>query len=189
MLRASRKVSGPSAVDHHDKPQHPFGEDFPHEIKTLLAGRAEQIQHQIIIHRDAAKIHRHGGGFFDFFSLGGDFPFGRDHINFADRTDEFCLACVERSCDNNFDRLHKSLCSSQSQALQRTDPVDQPLTRDFCSSLFWVGNCRPGCGDRSAFRPDQFHQAGLQQAVNHPANFQIIHLGGSGDLANASFSD
>ena len=36
------------AVDHHDKAQHALGEDFPHEVETLLTRRAEQIQHQVL---------------------------------------------------------------------------------------------------------------------------------------------
>ena len=33
-------------------------------------------------------------------------------------------------------------------------------------------------------RPDNFHQPGLEQAVNDPANFQVIHFYRPGNLAH-----
>src|SRR5258706_3854720 len=96
------------AVYHDDKTQHTFREDFPHEVKTLLAWRAEQIQHQVLVHSDTAKIHRYGSSLFNgAFMIGRDLPFSRDNINFADRTDQFSLSGTKAASHYHFDRLHK----------------------------------------------------------------------------------
>ncbi len=92
MLRASRKVSGRVLSTITTKPSMPSERISHMKSKRLLAGRAEQVQHQVIIHRDAAKIHRDGRRLLDPLGFGRDLAFGRDHIDLADRADELRLA-------------------------------------------------------------------------------------------------
>ena len=65
MERASRNVSGRAGINHDDKAEHALGKDLPHEIEALLARRAEQVQDQVFVHCDAAKIHGHRGRLLD----------------------------------------------------------------------------------------------------------------------------
>jgi hypothetical protein len=51
-------------VDQDDRADGAADQVVPHEPEPALAGRAEQVQHQILVEGDAAEVHRHcRGGF------------------------------------------------------------------------------------------------------------------------------
>ena len=70
------------------------------------ARRAEEMQHQIIADRDAAKVHRNRRLLLDQLGVVGGATLGRDHLNLADRLDELGLTRVHRSANDHFYRLH-----------------------------------------------------------------------------------
>jgi hypothetical protein len=100
------RTSPAGAVHHHDEAQHTLGQNLPHEVEAALPRCAEQVQHQVLIDRNPAEIHGDRGGFLDAFRLGRDLAFRGDHVDLADRTDEFRFARIEGTCNNHFDRLH-----------------------------------------------------------------------------------
>src|SRR5574341_241547 len=107
------KSFGPGAIDHHDKPQHALRKNLPHEVEALLPGCAKQIKYEIIIHGDAAKVHRDRCGVLDGALRGvRDLAFGGDNVNFADRLYKFCLPGTERPRHHHLDCLHTSYPSN-----------------------------------------------------------------------------
>jgi len=59
--------------------------------KRFWPGRAKQIEHQLIVDRDAAKIHRHGSLILMRSASDEIFPLGGNHINLANRADKLGL--------------------------------------------------------------------------------------------------
>ena len=55
-------VLQPSDVDQDDRADGAADQVVPHEPEPALAGRAEQVQHQILVEGDAAEVHRHRRG-------------------------------------------------------------------------------------------------------------------------------
>ena len=58
MPTASSSESWRDAVDEQDVAEHALAEDLPHEVEAVLARRAEQVEHQVAVDRDAAEVHR-----------------------------------------------------------------------------------------------------------------------------------
>ena len=55
-------VGQPAGVGEHDRPDRAERELVPDEQEPVLPGRAEQVEHQVVVERDAAEVHRHRGG-------------------------------------------------------------------------------------------------------------------------------
>ena len=73
--------------------------------KRSWPGRAEQVEHQVAVDRDAAEVHRDRGLGLARAGLVGDAALGREHGDLADRADERGLAGRERAGDDDLDRL------------------------------------------------------------------------------------
>src|SRR5882757_884888 len=51
-----------SHVDEDDRADGAAHQVVPHEPEPALSGRAEQVEHQVLVEGDAAEVHRHRGG-------------------------------------------------------------------------------------------------------------------------------
>src|SRR5690606_27363820 len=55
-------VLEPAGVDQHHGTDGAADQVVPHEPEPVLAGRAEQVQDQVVGEADTAEVHRHRGG-------------------------------------------------------------------------------------------------------------------------------
>jgi hypothetical protein len=90
-------------VGQHDGAQRALGQLVPHEPEPLLAGRAEEVQHQVLAQGDPPEVHGDRGGVLALHpadvvdgapGLGEQF-LGAQRPDLADRADEGGLAHAE----------------------------------------------------------------------------------------------
>ena len=61
-LESAATLAEAAGVGEHDGTDRTAGQLVPHELESLLSGGAEQVQDDLGGERDAAEVHRDGGG-------------------------------------------------------------------------------------------------------------------------------
>src|ERR1700761_4777918 len=111
-------IGQPARVGEHHRAERAKRELVPHEPEPLLPGRAEQVEHQVLAERDAAKVHRHRRGGLALHArrvvdvladlrqrfLGPQWP------DLAHRTDQRGLAYAEPAGEQDLDRAVPAGC-------------------------------------------------------------------------------
>ncbi len=101
------KCFRPDTINQYNKTKHPLRQNLPHKIKTSLSRSAKQVKDQVVIYRDAAKIHGYGSLLLNPFRIAGDFSFSGDNVNLADAADKFSLPGTKGTRDDHFYGLHR----------------------------------------------------------------------------------
>ncbi len=106
-------VGQPAGVDEDDGADGPSHQVVPHELEPVLAGGAEQVEHQVVAEGDAAEVHGHGGrglagvgatGLVDALGDLGHGRLGRQRGDLGDGADEGRLPDGEAAGDDDLDR-------------------------------------------------------------------------------------
>jgi hypothetical protein len=98
-------------VDQHDRAEGALEQAVPQEPEALLPGRAEQVEHQLLVDADPAEVHGHGGRVLlldpaDVVHADADLGhrlLGRQGSDLADRADQGRLADPEAADDDDLD--------------------------------------------------------------------------------------
>ena len=98
-----REVTGFVSGHQHDQSQCALAEDFPHEVKTVLSGRAEQMDRDAIERQRAEIECDRGFGFADVFACG---LVGVHDFGFRQALNEGGFARTDRPGDHEFQRFH-----------------------------------------------------------------------------------